>query len=78
MPDSAPLRYERHRPEQTTLDRLVQQCAASLIAQTEASSGAELPRLIKEEFEDFLECGILAHSLLRLRCSECGLDRLLA
>ena len=42
--DGAPIQYERHRPEQTTLYRLVQQHAASFIAHTEASTGAELPR----------------------------------
>ncbi len=26
----------------------------------------------------FLECGILAHGFLRLRCGECGHDKLLA
>ena len=39
-PDGAALHYERHRPEQTTLYRLVQQHAASFIAHTEASTGA--------------------------------------
>jgi len=81
-PDGAALRYERHRPEQTTLYRLVQQHAASFIAHTEASTGAELPRFIKDEFEAFPECGILAHGFLRLRlrlrCGECGHDKLLA
>ena len=77
-PDGAPVHYERHRPEQTTLYRLVQQHAASFIAHTEASTGAELPRFIKDEFEAFLECGILAHGFLRLRCGECGHDKLLA
>jgi hypothetical protein len=77
-PDGAPLHYERHRPEQTTLYRLVQQHAASFIAHTEASTGAELPRFIKDEFDAFLECGILAHGFLRLRCGECGHDKLLA
>jgi hypothetical protein len=72
------LRYEQHRPEQTTLYRLVQQHAASFIAHTEASTGSELPRFIKDEFDAFLECGILAHGFLRLRCGECGHDRLLA
>jgi hypothetical protein len=48
-PDGAPLRCERHRPEQTTLARLVQQHAASFIAHTEASTGTELPRFIKAE-----------------------------
>ena len=64
-PDGAPVRYERHRPEQTTLYRLVQQHAASFIAHTEASTGSELPRFIKDEFDAFLECGILAHGLAR-------------
>ena len=69
-PDGAALHYERHRPKQTTLYRLVQQHAASFIAHTEASTGAELPRFIKDEFDAFLECGILAHGFLRLRCGE--------
>ena len=104
-PGGAPVRYERHRPEQTTLYCLVQQHAASFIAHTEASTGAELPRFIKAEpgpkqssglfvpsegpghwpgaackveFEAFLECGILAHGFLRLRCGECGHDKPLA
>jgi hypothetical protein len=54
-PDGAPLHHERHRPEQTTLYRLVQQLAASFIAHTEASTGSELPRFIKDEFDAFLE-----------------------
>ncbi|MHC8285944.1 hypothetical protein ACYZUD_03740 [Pseudomonas sp. XS1P51] len=36
--DGAPLHYKRHRPEQTTLYRLVQQHAASFIAYVEASN----------------------------------------
>jgi hypothetical protein len=71
------LLYERHRPEQTTLYRLVQQHAASFIAHTEASTGSEVPRFVKDEFDAFLECGILAHGFLRLRCGECGHDRLI-
>lgn len=59
-PDGAPLHYERQRPEQTALYRLVQQRAACFIAHTWASTGSELPRLIKDEFDAFLECRILA------------------
>jgi hypothetical protein len=68
-PDGAPVHYERHRPEQTTLYRLVQQHAASFIAHTEASTGSELPRFVKDEFDAFRECGILA------RVSEAALRR---
>jgi hypothetical protein len=38
----------------------VQQRAASFIAHTEASTGSELPRFIKDEYDAFLECGIRA------------------
>lgn len=71
-PDGGPVHYEHHRPGQTTLYRLVQQHAASFIAHTEASTGSQLPRFIKVEFDAFLECSILAHGFLRLRCGECG------
>ena len=47
--------YERHRPERTTLYRLVQQHAASFIAHTEASTGSELPGFIKDEFGAYLK-----------------------
>ena len=46
-PDTAPVHYERHRPVQITLHRLVQQYAASFIAHTEASTGSERLRFIK-------------------------------
>jgi len=60
-PDGVPIHYERHRPANTTLYRLVRQHGAGFIAHTEASTGAELPRFIKDEFDARLECGILAH-----------------
>ena len=30
----------------------------------------------REEFDAFLECGILAHGFLRLRCADCALEKL--
>jgi hypothetical protein len=77
-PDGAPVHYERHRPEQTTLYRLIQQHAATLFAQAEAEACAELPQFVKDELDDFLECGIFAHGFLRLRCGVCGHDKLVA
>lgn len=60
--DSA--QYESHRSEQTTLCCPIQQDAASFFGQTEgqtkASTGSELPRSIKAEFDASQECGILA------------------
>ena len=69
-PDGALLHDERHRPENTTLYRLVQQHAAAFIAHAETSTRAELPHFIKDKFDVFLECGILAHGFLRLRCGD--------
>ena len=63
---------------QTTLYRLVQQHAQTFFAQTEEATGASLPQFIKDEFDAFLECGILAHGFLRLHCGDCGHDKLVA
>ena len=37
-----------------------------------------VPRFVKDEFDAFLECGVLARGFLRLRCGECGHDKLVA
>ena len=39
----APVHYERHRPEQTPLYRLVQQHAATFFAEAEDAACADLP-----------------------------------
>ena len=56
----------------------VQQHAATFFAQAEAEAGADLPQFVKDEFDAFLECGILAHGFLRPRCGDCGHDKLVA
>ena len=33
---------------------------------------------VKDEFEAFLECGILAHGFLRVRCVDCAHEKLVA
>ena len=60
-PDGALIHYERHRPEQTVLYRLVQQHAATFFEQADSAVGADLPQFVKDEFDAFLECDILAH-----------------
>ena len=77
-PVGAPVHYKRRRSEQTTLYRLVQQHAATFFAQAEDAAGADLPQFVKDEFDAFLECGILAHGFLRLHCGDCGHDKLVA
>ena len=72
------IHYERRRPEETTLYRLVREHAESFFAHVEAETGASLPAFVTEEFDAFLECGILAHGFLRLRCGDCGHEKLVA
>jgi Transposase zinc-binding domain len=47
-------------------------------SQVEAATGTGLPKFVKDEFDAFLECGILAHGFLRLRCVDCAHDKLVA
>ncbi|MGH7261640.1 MAG: transposase, partial [Nitrospiraceae bacterium] len=70
--------YERRRPEETTLYTLVQDHLETFLAQVELETGMGLPDFVKEEFDAFLECGILAHGFLRLRCADCAHEKLVA
>ena len=77
-PARTPVHYERRRPEETALYQLVQAHAESFFAFVQAETGASLPQFVKDEFDAFLECGILAHGFLRLRCGDCGHEKLVA
>ena len=70
--------YERRRPEQTILHCLVREHLETFLAQVQARTGTGLPEFVKDEFEAFLECGILAHGFLRVRCADCAHEKLVA
>ena len=70
--------YERRRPEETVLYQLVAEHVETFFAQVEAETGAGLPNFVKEEFEAFLECGILPHGFLRVHCEKCTHEKLVA
>ena len=70
--------YQRRRPEETTLYQVVQEHLETFLAQVEAETGASLPGFVKDELDAFLECGILAHGFLRLRCAPCAHEKLVA
>lgn len=70
--------YERYRPEKTILYQLVQEHVETFFVQVEAETGLCLPDFVKDEFDAFPECGILAHGLLRLRCVDCTHENLVA
>ena len=48
------LHYERRRPEETTLYRLVQEHLETFLAQVELETGAGLPDFVKDKFDAFL------------------------
>ena len=76
---AGPRPYERRRPEQTPLYRLVREHYATFAADVaHVASGAGLPRFVKDEFATYLDCGILAKGFLRLRCEGCARDTLVA
>lgn len=70
-------RYQRHRPEQTLLYRIVEEYYPAFTGHL-AEQGRELPDYVHREFEDYLKCGRLEHGFLRVRCESCHAEHLLA
>ncbi|MBP9708682.1 MAG: transposase [Oligoflexales bacterium] len=70
-------KYSRRRPELTICYRILQDHLSTFIADREAE-GRPIPDYVKEEFEAFLRCGILAHGFLRLKCSCCKEEKITA
>lgn len=66
--------YERRQPETTLLYRTLQQHWLQFLAEIEGEGG-ELPAFVKDEIDAYLRCGILAQGFLRVRCKDCGFDR---
>ena len=70
-------RYQRHRPEQTLLYRIVDEYYPAFAALM-AEQGRALPGYVQREFEEFLKCGRLEHGFLRVRCESCHAEHLFA
>ena len=69
--------YARHRPEQTLLYQLVEQYYPAFVAHL-AARERTLPSHVQREFADYLKCGRLEHGFLRVRCTDCHAERLVA
>ena len=70
-------RYQRHRPEQTLLYRIIEQHYPLFVTHL-AGEGRPLPDYVQREFEDYLQCGRLEHGFLRVRCDSCHAEHLVA
>ncbi len=68
--------YERHRPEETVLYRTLEGHWPAFRERAEEVGG--LPRFVAREVEEYLRCGILEHGCVRVGCSRCGFERLVA
>jgi hypothetical protein len=73
----SPARYERHRAETTLLYELVDQHYPAFVAALE-QDGRTLPAYVQQEFAAYLKCGRLEHGFLRVRCTQCHAERLVA
>jgi hypothetical protein len=67
--------YTPRLPEQTLLHRVVREQLEPFLARARAREHPA-PHFVAQELRAFLRCGILAHGFLRLRCDDCGHDRL--
>jgi len=62
--------YVRHQPEQTVLYQLIEEHYPAFVSTLE-TSGGHLPSFVRQEFEDYLKCGLLEHGFLRVKCDGC-------
>ena len=74
-PQSPP--YKRHRPEQTLLYQIIERHYAEF-RDVMAMQGKSLPQHVQQEFADYLKCGRLKHGFLRVQCTECHHEHLVA
>lgn len=74
---SGAVRYQRHRPEETLLYRIVEQHYPEFAAHL-AGEGTALPGYVQREFDDYLQCGRLEYGFLRVRCDTCHAEHLVA
>ena len=74
-PFAAALAYQRHRPEQTALYSIVSEHYPRFVQEIERAGG-HLPGFVRQEFEDYLQCGLLEHGFLRVKCDGCRHEHL--
>jgi hypothetical protein len=68
--------YERHRPEETILFKVLRAHWKTFVLDLEAAGpDGALPAFVVSEIEAFLKCGILAHGLVLVKCADCGWSR---
>lgn len=70
-------KYSRRRPELTPCYKILQGHLNTFIADR-AAEDRPLPKYVVEEFDAFMRCGIPAFGFLRLKCSCCKEEKIVA
>ena len=71
------LKYERHKPEQTLLYRIVEKYYPQFLTHMRQQDKG-LPKYVRSEFEAYLKCGSLEYGFLRVRCEDFHCEHLVA
>jgi hypothetical protein len=69
--------YQRHRPERTLLYQLIERHYPEF-RDVMAMQGRSLPQHVQQEFADYLKCGRLEHGIIRVQCTHCHHEHLVA
>lgn len=69
--------YRRREPEKTVLYRTVLENLESFRSLLQ-EAGDPLPGYVESALEAYLDCGQLQKGFARVRCGECGFNRLVA
>lgn len=69
--------YVPRRPESGLLHELFREHLSTFLAGLGDEDSVGLPRHVVRELEGFLECGVLAHGFVRVRCPRCRDERLI-
>lgn len=69
--------YDRRRPEETVLYKTIAENIETFIADADrVSERRGIPDYVREEFYEFLKCGVLAHGFMRVQCEKCHQEKL--
>ena len=66
--------YERRRPEESVLYRVVDEHWQAFREGIEGLS--DLPKFVVREVDEYLRCGLLEYGFIRVQCTDCKFERL--
>jgi hypothetical protein len=77
--ETAPAAYRPRKPQDTVLHQVVRENLLSFLAEGELHSedGEGYPLYIEKELREYIGCSDLSRGFARVRCQDCGFERLL-